>query len=73
MIATIMEYVLNQYCFKQGLAKYRKQAEEATEKELAQIHNMNAIKPLDPGKLSDEKKKNATVSLIFLTEKKMEC
>ena len=64
-MATIVEYILTQYGLKQGLAKYGKQAEEATKKELTQIHNMNAIKPLDANKLSEEEKKKAVASLIF--------
>ena len=73
MVAMILEYVLTQYSLKQGLAKYGKWAEKATEKELAQIHIMNTIMPLDPSKLSHREKKNAIASLIFLTEKGMEC
>ena len=37
---------------------------------LDQMHKMNAIKQLDQRKLSDEEKKNAIASLIFLTEKR---
>ena len=49
-----------------------KKAEETTEKKLIQIHNMDALLPLDANKLSKQEKKNAIASLIFLTEKKME-
>ena len=56
VMATIVEYILT---LKQGLARYGKQAEEATEKELVHIHNMNTLKSFDANKLLKEEKKKA--------------
>ena len=43
IMPAIIEYVLTQFKLKQGLAKYKKQMEEATKKELLQRKNINAI------------------------------
>ena len=51
MMTTILEYILTQYNLKQGLERYGKREEQATKKGLVQIHNMNALKPLDVKKL----------------------
>ena len=69
VVATIFKYILTQYDLKQRVNKFWKKAEDATEKELAQIHNMDALL-LDANKLSEKEKKNAIASLIFLTEKR---
>ena len=58
VVVTIFEYILTQYNLKQGLKMYEKQEEQATEKELAQIHNMNALQSLDATKLRGRKKKS---------------
>ena len=47
IMAAIVKYVLMPYNQKQEMAKYRKRAEKATEKELSQIHNMNGLNPLN--------------------------
>ena len=52
------------------MKKYGKLAEHATEKELAQIHHMNAFQQLDASKLMEEETKDAVASSIFLTEKR---
>ena len=52
------------------MRKNRKLAEQATEKELVQIHNLDALQLLDPNKLTEEEKKGAIASLIFMTEKR---
>ena len=49
---------------------YRKGGEEATEKELAQTLNMNSLQPLNAKKLTEEEKRKAIASLIFLNEKR---
>ena len=56
----------------QGLKKYGILLEQTTERELAQIHNMNALQSLDAKKLTEEEKKYVIASLIFLTEKRDE-
>ena len=65
MRVIIFEYILAQYSLKQGLKKYGKLAEQATENELLQIHNMDALQPLDADKFTEEKKKGTIASLIF--------
>ena len=65
MVCTIIKYVLTQYSLKQGFAKYGQRAEEATENELDQIHNINTVTSLDANKLSEEEKKSAIASSIF--------
>ena len=69
IMVVMVENILTQYSFKQGLAKYGKRAEEATEKALTQIHNMSVLKPLDANKLTKEEKKKVIASLIFPMEK----
>ena len=61
----IFEYIVTQYSLRQGLMKYGKLAEQATGKELAKIHKMDALQPLDPKQLTEE-----IASLINLTEKR---
>ena len=70
MVPSIIEYVLAQCNLRQGLAKFGDKAQKATEKELLQIHNMNALKPLDASILMVDEKRNSIASLIFLTEKR---
>ena len=61
----IFEYVLTQYSLKQGLMKYGKLAEQATEKELSLIHKMDALQPLDPKILTEEEKKRYDCFFYF--------
>ena len=68
---TIIKYVLVEYNLKQRLAKFGNKAEKTTEKELLQIHNINALKPLDASILTVDEKRNVIASLIFLIEKGM--
>ena len=70
VLATIMQYLLVQYNLHQGLKIFGKKEEAATSKELKQIHEMNALIPLNAEDLSEEVKKKAMASLIFLTEKR---
>ena len=72
VISTIFEYILTQYSWKQWLRKCGKLAEQATEKELVQIHNMDALQPLDANKLMEEEKKGVIASLLFWQRKEME-
>ena len=43
-----------------------------TEKDSAQLHNINVLQPFDAKKFTKEEKKKAIASSIFLTEKEME-
>ena len=61
----IIQYVLTHYNLKQGIAKFGEKVEKAIEKELSEIHNMNALKPLDASILTVDEKKNVITSMIF--------
>ena len=69
---TIFEYILAQYRLKQGLRKFGKLEEQATEKEFEQIYRMDALHPLDPKQFSEEEKKNVIASSFFLPREEME-
>ena len=70
VVTNIFEYLLTQYELMKGLRKYGTKGEEAAEKEPTQIHNMDALKPIDANSLSEEEKKRAIASSFFLTEKR---
>ena len=69
IMPAIVKYVLIQYNLKQGIAKNGKRVDKATEKELSQIHNLDALKPLDANTLTADEKKNMIASLIFYRKK----
>ena len=71
ILPAIVKYVFMQYNLKQRIAKYGKRSVKATKKELSQIHNMNALKPLNANTLTVNEKKNAIASLIFKQKKGM--
>ena len=54
----------------QELRAFGKRGEEAVQKELNQIHDLNACIPLDASKLMSEEKKNAVPLLMFFAEKR---
>ena len=54
---------------KQGIKLYDKQGEEATQKELQQLHNMETFEPVDPEMLIYNDEKKAIASLMLLTNK----
>ena len=65
IMASVTEFILTRYNLKQGFEKFGKKAEEATKNELAQIHNMDALLPLDANKLLEQDKKcNGIVDLL---------
>ena len=45
---------------------------KATKKELMQIHNIDALMPIDPETLSEGKKRKTIASLIFHRKKRWE-
>ena len=57
VVTSVLEYVLTQYGLVKGLQKYRSKGEEAAEKEMIQIHKMDALKPIDANSLSDDERK----------------
>ena len=65
----VIHFIMAQLSINQGLQAFGKRGEEAVQKELKQIHDLNAYKPLVASKLTSEEKKNAVPSLMFLTEK----
>ena len=57
VMTNVFEYVLTQYWLMKGLRKYGSIGEEAMEKELTQIHNMDALKLIGANSLSEEEEK----------------
>ena len=70
VIATIMHHVFVQYNLHQKLKIFGEKGEAATVKELKQIHEIDALIPLKAKELSEDEKKKAMASLIFLMEKR---
>ena len=60
----------HQYSLKKGLELFGEKAEDATLKELQQIHDMATYTPMDPKELTKEEKAKALSALFFLTEKR---
>ena len=56
MIARTWEYMMTQHNLKKGLKLYDRQKEEATQKELQQLHDMETFEPVDPKTLTYEDK-----------------
>ena len=61
---------VQQYTINRGLKKIGVRAEEATTKELKQIHEMGTYQPMDATKLTQKGKMEALYSLVFITEKR---
>jgi hypothetical protein len=61
-----------QYTLDAGIRKFGDEGESAVTKELRQFNTYNVFEPLEANSLSDEEKKGALSSLIFLKKKKME-
>ena len=59
-----------QYTLDAGLRKFGDEGETAVTKELCQFNTYNVFEPLEANNLSDEEKKGALSSLIFLKEKR---
>ena len=69
VVVSILHYILEQYELQQRLSIFGKKGEEATNKELKQIDDIEALIHLDAHSLADEEKTKAMVSLMFLTER----
>lgn len=61
--------IMMQLSLKAGLKKWGKKGEESAMKEMTQMHDMQAFFPRDPKTMTQEQRKNALSSLIFLKEK----
>ena len=59
-----------QYTLDAGIKKFGDQGKSAVTKELRQFNTYNVFEPLEANSLSDEEKKRALSSLIFLKEKR---
>ncbi len=57
------------FSLKAGLKRFGVPGEEATTKELTQLHDMVAFIPMDPTRLSQADRLKALSSLMFLIEK----
>ena len=57
MVMNAFKYVLTQYGLAKGLKKYGSKGEEAAEKKQSQIHEMNALRPINANSLSDDDEK----------------
>ena len=61
---------LETYSLKKGLKQFGKNGYDAALGEIKQLHDRVAFKPIDVKELSEQEKKRAMESLIFLVEKK---
>ena len=59
-----------QHSLKKGLKLFGDAGDQAVEKELSSIHNMDTHEPLNAKDLSCEDRQEALESLLFLTEKR---
>ena len=57
ILARTWEYLMTQHNLNQGLKLYGKQGEEAMQKELQQLNDMETFEPVDPHMLTYEEKK----------------
>ena len=65
----IAHFVMVQLSIHAGFKAFGERGKQATQKELKQIHNLNAYTPLDTTKHTNEEKRKAVPSLMFLKEK----
>ena len=70
VVMGVFECILARFNLEQGLKLYGERGKGTTKKELLQIHNMDAIIPLDAETFLKDGKKRAMASLIFLTEER---
>ena len=61
--ALVVYYIMTQNILKKGLKVFRNHGEEAVQKELIQLHMLNAFCPLGAEKLTKEEMAKAIVSL----------
>ena len=70
VLARTMVCMVQTYSLKAGIKKTGDKGVDAAGKEMSQLHERNCFKPVDVSSLTDEEKKRALESLIFLTEKR---
>eukprot|EP00957_Ditylum_brightwellii_P006759 512930-Ditylum_brightwellii.AAC.1 len=68
--AALVHYAMTQYSLKAGLQKFKERGETAVMDEFKQIHDRDTFEPLNMGDLTEEQKRNALESLMFLKEKR---
>ena len=61
---------LETFSLKKGIAKFGQEGKESAIKEMRQLHERGCIEPIDPFMLTEEEKKKAMESFIFMVEKK---
>jgi hypothetical protein len=61
--------IMMQLSLKAGLKKWGKRGEESAMKEMTQLHDLEAFFQRDPSTMTQEQRKGALSSLIFLKEK----
>ena len=66
----LVEGFAQQYLLDKGLKLFGKKGEDATYKEMEQLHKQVCFTPIDISKLLQEEKKKAQMVLLFLTEKR---
>ena len=66
----LTQVILTQYSLKKGLEKFKEKGEQAVRDELQQLHDKDVFKPVASSELSDQQKKDALGSLMFLKEKR---
>ena len=70
VMARTMIAMVQTYSLKAGIKEFGDKGVDAAGKEMTQLHERNCFKPVDVSSLSDQEKKRALESLIFLTEKR---
>jgi hypothetical protein len=68
--ATVMHHAMTHYSLRKGLKKFRKVGEDAISKELKQRHTRDTFMPQYSKTLSDEHKRGALESFMFIKEKR---
>ena len=67
---TIKESFAETYTLNAGIKKFGEKGYKAAYEEVAQLHNRNCFNPIHASELSNEEKRRALESLIFLAEKR---
>jgi hypothetical protein len=68
--ATVIHHLMTQYSLRKELKKFQKVGEEVS-KELKQLHTRDTFAPQNSEEVSDEQKRGALESLVFLKEKRV--
>jgi hypothetical protein len=70
MHVNIVHHAMTQYSLKKGRKKIKGKSEDAVSKELLQLHMKDTSAPRVGKELSEEQKKGALESFMFLKEKR---